>query len=360
MRGFVGYLLAFGRRSSRPAFFLTILLLALLVAINYKFGIERRILDLGPWYVSYGGFVAFYAGVIAVAWGLQYKWAGAMETAGTKPGSGMGTGAEVFVGSALRPDGSPDLNRGLLRLLALAPLFFAAKMVHWDLSALLPGNRESLLNRYWVVVTQLPAKFLLLAAMLWGCWKAGWLGGAGGEGPVAIDDLGNRAAGMSGFAKALGLTPKGFAAKPYFLLLLPLVPLVALASTQPDFLQIYPKVKTVAFMNGYPGPIWPWKAGYELSYGIDFLSIELFFRGLLVIGVVRYAGERAILPMAAFYCTIHFGKPLGECISSFVGGLVLGVLAYRTRSILGGLIVHLGLAWMMEIGGWAGRMLYIR
>ena len=109
-------------------------------------------------------------------------------------------------------------------------------------------------------------------------------------------------------------------------------------------------------MNAYPGQSWPWKVGYELSYGLDFLSIELFFRGLLVIGLVRYAGEKAILPMAAFYCTIHFGKPLGECITSFSGGLALGVLAYRTRSILGGLIVHLGLAWMMEVGGWVGHL----
>ena len=134
-----------------------------------------------------------------------------------------------------------------------------------------------------------------------------------------------------------------------------LIPVIALASTQPDFLRFYPKVKNLAFLNGYTSPVWPWKLGYELSYGLDFLTIELFFRGLLIVGLLRYAGPRAILPMAAFYCTIHFGKPLGECISSFFGGLVLGVLAYRTRSILGGLIVHLGLAWMMEIGGWLGQ-----
>jgi hypothetical protein len=128
-----------------------------------------------------------------------------------------------------------------------------------------------------------------------------------------------------------------------------------LAATRPDFLHVYPKVKNVTFIDGYASPVWPWKLGYELSYGLDFLSIELFFRGLLVIGLVRYAGEQAILPMAAFYCTIHFGKPLGECISSYFGGMALGVLAYRTRSILGGLTVHLGLAWMMELGGWLGH-----
>jgi hypothetical protein len=104
--------------------------------------------------------------------------------------------------------------------------------------------------------------------------------------------------------------------------------------------------------------LWPWLLGYELSYGLDFVSIELFFRGFLVIALARYAGQYAILPMAAFYCTIHFGKPLGECISSFFGGLALGVIAWRTRSILGGLIVHLGLAWLMEVGGYIGNLFF--
>jgi len=138
-------------------------------------------------------------------------------------------------------------------------------------------------------------------------------------------------------------------------LLLLLLPLIALASTQHDFLRVYPKVQNLSFIDGFAHPAWPWKLLYELSYGLDFLGIELFFRGLLVIGLLRFAGRDAILPMAAFYCTIHFGKPLGECISSFFGGLILGVLAANTRTILGGLIVHLGLAWLMEIGGWLGH-----
>ena len=93
--------------------------------------------------------------------------------------------------------------------------------------------------------------------------------------------------------------------------------------------------------------------GFEISYSLDFISIELFFRGFLIIGFMRFVGANAILPMAAFYCSIHFGKPLGECISSYFGGMVLGVIAYRTTSILGGLIVHLGIAWAMEFFGFA-------
>jgi Type II CAAX prenyl endopeptidase Rce1-like len=309
MRAFFHYFVAYWRHSSRVAFILTILVVAVLVTINYTVGIERQIQGLGRWYFVYAAQAVFFGAVVAVVWALQARWGGAV------------------------------MSKGLLRLLVVAVLLFSAKMVHWDLSPWLPGSAASLLNRYWVIVTQLPAKLLLFIVALRVLWKAGWLV----SGPPS-----------DGFSCAVGLKTKGFHAGPYFGLLLLLVPLIALASTQPDFLRVYPRVRAVDFMSNYPGPLWLRQAGYELSYGLDFLSIELFFRGLLVIGLVRYAGERAILPMAAWYCTIHFGKPLAECLTSFVGGMALGVLAYRTRSVLGGLIVHLGLAWLMEVGGWVG------
>jgi len=299
MISFFHYFVAYWRHSSRVAFVLTVLVVAALITINYTVGIEGQIQGLGHWYYVYAGQALFFGAVVAVVWALQARWGGAV------------------------------ISKGLLRLLVVAVLLFSGKMVHWDLSPWLPGSPGSLLNRYWVIVTQLPAKLLLFLFVLWVLWKIKWL-------------------------KAVGLTTKGFYAGPYVGLLLLLVPLVALASTQPDFLRVYPRVRAVAFMSNYPGPLWLRQAGYELSYGLDFLSIELFFRGLLVIGLVRYAGEQAILPMAAFYCTIHFGKPLGECVTSFVGGMALGVLAYRTRSVLGGLMIHLGLAWLMELGGFLG------
>ena len=94
-----------------------------------------------------------------------------------------------------------------------------------------------------------------------------------------------------------------------------------------------------------------------MSYGIDFLTVELFFRGFLVLAFVKYAGKNAILPMACFYCAIHFGKPMAECISSYFGGILLGIIAYNTRSIMGGLMVHVGIAWLREVGGYLGNVL---
>lgn len=145
-----------------------------------------------------------------------------------------------------------------------------------------------------------------------------------------------------------GLSAKSFKWKPYLILLLCTLPLIFLAATQKDFLNTYPKVQTINFIYDHSrSPVFP--ILFELAYGIDFFTIELFFRGFLILTFVRFVGLDAILPMAVFYCTIHFGKPLAECITSYFGGILLGIITYRTRSIFGGLIVHLGIAWIMEL-----------
>jgi len=322
MRSFIDYIKDYLRHLSLKSFLFTFLFVAILVAVNYTTGIERRIRDIHPWYLSLMSFFFFYGFVFLFAWAMQYSF-----------------GSVSFQEWA--PRGAA--RKRFLLLLLLGPLFFAFKMIHWDLSPLLPASWTYPWNRYALIILQLPAKLLLLLLLLLGCRRLIKAG---------KDDAGVHAPNTPLF----GLSIRNFKAGPYFLLLACMVPLIALASTRPDFLHTYPKVKNIAFLSGYAHPLWPWQLLYELSYGLDFLSIELFFRGLLVVGLVHYAGRQAILPMAAFYCTIHFGKPLGECISSFFGGLILGVIAARTRSIFGGLIVHLGLAWLMELGGWLGGM----
>ncbi|HTI93348.1 MAG TPA: CPBP family intramembrane glutamic endopeptidase [Puia sp.] len=334
MRTVFNYLKDYLRTTSRPALVVTMLFVASLVAANYTVGIEKRIQNLGHWYLSFGAFFLFFSIVLALVWGLQYEWSKKETYTPTRSRSGKISMTPVLVATS----GEPYFQRKMLWLLLIAPVYFSLKMIHWDLSVFLPQSLTYPWDKYTLMVIQLPLKLTLLFCVLYACRKGGLLEG-------------------NGLARSVGLTTRGFNARPYFLLLALLLPLIALASTQADFLAVYPKVKNLSFIDVYAHPAWPWKLLYEISYGLDFLGIELFFRGLLVVGLVRYAGESVILPMAAFYCTIHFGKPLGECISSFFGGLILGVLAARTRSILGGLAVHLGLAWLMELGGWLGHLL---
>jgi hypothetical protein len=308
MKAIIAYLKDYLRTTSLPALFITVAFVTSLVWANYTIGIERRFQSLGHWYLSLGAFFLFFTLVLALTWGLQYEWS----------------------------NKSFRFQPKLLLLLGIASLYFSIKMIHWDLSLFVPHILAAPWSRYTQMVLQLPLKLVLLFGVVYACRKIGLFEG-------------------NTLAQSVGLTTHNFNARPYFLLLACLLPLIAIAATRPDFLVVYPKVKNLAFIDDYTHPSWPWKLLYELSYGLDFLSIEVFFRGLLIVGLIRYAGDSVILPMATFYCTIHFGKPLGECISSFFGGLILGVLAARTRSILGGLIVHLGLAWLMELAGWLGQ-----
>jgi membrane protease YdiL (CAAX protease family) len=145
-----------------------------------------------------------------------------------------------------------------------------------------------------------------------------------------------------------GFTLKNYNTKPYLMMLLIMLPLIIMASYQGDFLIHYPKGFTLSPLEiDNPGDR-KYFFIYELFYGFDFIFIEFFFRGFLLLAFYRHFGWGCLLPMACFYVSIHFGKPLGETISSFFGGTILGILAIRTGSIAGGIIVHLGVAWLME------------
>ncbi|MBD2702581.1 CPBP family intramembrane metalloprotease [Spirosoma sp. BT702] len=146
-----------------------------------------------------------------------------------------------------------------------------------------------------------------------------------------------------------GMAPKRKGLTLYVTLLTLMIPLITLASFQPDFLQSYPTYRATNANEFFGVPEWVTVLIYELCYGWDFVPTELLFRGFLVIGMSRVLGPGAVLPMVVWYCSIHFGRPLGEAVSSIFGGYLLGVLALTTRSIWGGLLIHIGIAWGMEI-----------
>lgn len=214
--------------------------------------------------------------------------------------------------------------------LLLAPLIFAIK-VGMDTHMNISSNNQW--NNYWNNILYWPLRLLALVTLL-----------------IVCKFLFHQEKGF------YGLQAKKFNFIPYLIMLLIMIPFITAASTQADFLAAYPKMKAILPLAADANPEWLYKLLFELSYGSDFFSIEIFFRGFLVIGFMKWVGKDAILPMACFYCTIHFGKPLGECISSYFGGILLGIVSYNTKSIYGGLIVHLGIAWLMEIGGYLGNI----
>lgn len=114
--------------------------------------------------------------------------------------------------------------------------------------------------------------------------------------------------------------------------------IVWLASADQRFLDTYPF---------YKGDGWSLVA-FEVAYGASFVALEFFFRGFLVFAGQPVLGVHAVPVMAFAYCLLHLGKPLPEAASSLVGGLILGYLALRLRSILAGVVAHLTIAWGMD------------
>ena len=79
---------------------------------------------------------------------------------------------------------------------------------------------------------------------------------------------------------------------------------------------------------------------WEAIYVAQFLALEIFFRGFILHGLRRALGANAIFVMIVPYCMIHYGKPMAETLGAIIAGLVLGSLAMRTRSIWGGVLIH--------------------
>lgn len=124
---------------------------------------------------------------------------------------------------------------------------------------------------------------------------------------------------------------------------------VFVASFGESFAKFYPMYKPRGELNYFNITKLQAYGIYETIYGLSFVSVEFFFRGFFVFALARLMGQGAIYVMASLYMYIHFSKPLAESVSSFFGGMLLGIIAYRTKSIYGGIILHLTLAIGMDL-----------
>ena len=107
----------------------------------------------------------------------------------------------------------------ILLLIFLSPAIFSWKMV---MSTGLHLSDNSYWDYYWNQVIYWPIRLIVLSFVLYIIWKI-----------------------LYAKESFFGLTVKNFNWKPYLIMLLIMVPLIAAASTQPDFLNMYPKLKDV-------------------------------------------------------------------------------------------------------------------
>jgi membrane protease YdiL (CAAX protease family) len=83
---------------------------------------------------------------------------------------------------------------------------------------------------------------------------------------------------------------------------------------------------------------------WALAYSLYYLAYEFFYRGFLLRGLEPMLGRVGSLWLQTVASTLlHLGKPLVETVAAVPAGLVFGLVALRTRSLLYVVAIHLAL-----------------
>ena len=126
----------------------------------------------------------------------------------------------------------------------------------------------------------------------------------------------------------------------YLLMLLPLI----VAAMQESFVLRYPLYRPVS-LSGWT---WGFLTQFWFVYFLQFVALEFFFRGFMVLTLKPRLGYAAIAVMIVPYVMIHIHKPWLEALAAIVAGTVLGWLTIKTKSIWGGVILHFAVALTMD------------
>jgi hypothetical protein len=129
----------------------------------------------------------------------------------------------------------------------------------------------------------------------------------------------------------------------YALLYALFFPVLWIVSQDAHFQRTYP------FFKPAGGPTSREFLIFQVVYCLQFLGVELFFRGFLVLGLRRVLGLASVLVMLAPYCMIHYYKPMPEALGSIGAGLLLGLLSWRTGTVVYGWFLHYAVALTMDL-----------
>ena len=242
---------------------------------------------------------------------------------------------------------SPDPDRKMLVVLAtaLTSLLFLAyfgnlqRLEHWALvleflggdewamrfeRALTVGEDRRIVQKVFWVTARIIAYILLpMAAIL--------VFFPGRRRRALIDTLG---IGVQGLIRHVPV---------YGFFLAVIAPFVIAASFLDGFQAKYPFYRLAA-----DEALWPWFFAWEVLYALQFVGLEVFYRGFLLHGLKERLGYASIFVTLLPYTMIHFQKPLPEALGSVVAGFALGTMSLKSGSVWWGAALHVIVAWAMD------------
>jgi len=121
-----------------------------------------------------------------------------------------------------------------------------------------------------------------------------------------------------------------------------MIPLVWIFSSFPDFVRTYPQLVSVR-------DSWNTFFIFEAGLLVYVFAWEFIWRGFMLFGLKEKFGYFAIFIQMIPFLILHNGKPPAETFGAIIAGLVLGVLAWRTRSIYYCVITHAGVMFGIDL-----------
>ena len=144
---------------------------------------------------------------------------------------------------------------------------------------------------------------------------------------------------ISAFGLKLGDWRVGLKISILFLLIM--LPLIWIVSATPSFTAKYPHLLSLR-------EVWSKFFIYEVGMLIYMFAWEFIWRGYMLFGLEEKFGYYSVLIQMIPFLILHNGKPLPETFGAILGGIALGILAFRTRSFIYGVIVHMGIMFSID------------
>lgn len=118
--------------------------------------------------------------------------------------------------------------------------------------------------------------------------------------------------------------------------------LIWFVSATPAFAEKYPHLSS-AKSN------WNTLLIYEAGMLLYMFAWEFIWRGFMLFGLEKKFGGYAVLMQMIPFVILHNGKPFLETFGAIFGGIALGILALRTRSIYYCVLTHIGVMFSIDI-----------
>jgi len=94
---------------------------------------------------------------------------------------------------------------------------------------------------------------------------------------------------------------------------------------------------------------WETFSAYEIGMLIYMISWEFIWRGFMLFGLKNKFGYYSVLIQMIPFVILHNGKPVAETFGAIAGGIALGILAFRTNSIIYCIITHAGVMFTIDL-----------